>query len=84
MTRDEFIKKIRKNVPENSEIVGFDIFYSSFFGLCFNDYSSVEPYYKNSIRRLLTIRFCAEDTEIPDTNLLAENNNNFQQISEGS
>lgn len=84
MTRDEFIKKIRKNVPENSEIVGCDIFYSSFIGLCLNDYSLCEPYYKDSIRRLLTIRFCSEDTEKPYTNLLTESNNDCQQITEGS
>ena len=84
MTRNEFIKKIRKNVPENSEIVGCDIFYSSFLGLCFNDYSFFEPYYKNSIRKLLTIRFCSEDTEIQGTNLLSESKNDSLQISEGS
>lgn len=84
MTRDEFIKKIRKNVPENSAIVGCDIFYSSFLGLCFNDYSFFDPYYKSSIRKLLTIRFCSEDTEIQATNLLSENNNDNLQIPEGS
>lgn len=61
MTRDELIKRIRKNVPEDSQIVGYDIFYSSFYGLCMNDFSACDDFYKSSIEKLLKCRFCSKE-----------------------